>query len=218
MKSPGPGTYNFMVADKSLRINLSAKIGTSTRDSEQKAKQRVCNVPSPNTYNPSFSASKRSEPSFGFGTSVRQPLAPKKNTPGPQYSVPGKIVEGPSFQMGSKCEGQSYVATEQKKTIANPGPGSYAPQFYKTIHQNGSYSIKGRYTLRQALQVPGPGAYTIDASPGKQSTPSVHFGSASQREPLKPSCAPGPGSYHIPSSMANLPGYTGAGSKQFAYI
>lgn len=133
MTAPGPGTYNFMLADKNLRTNLSAKIGTSTRDDELKAKQRVCNAPPPNTYNPSFSASKRSEPSFGFGTSVRQPLAAKKNVPGPQYSLPEKIVEGPAFHMGSKCEGQSYVATEQKKTISNPGPGSYAPQFYKTI-------------------------------------------------------------------------------------
>lgn len=68
------------------------------------------------------------------------------------------------------------------------------------------------------MQVPGPGAYTIGASPAKQNAPSCRFGSASQREPLKPSCAPGPGNYHIPATMANLPGYTGASSKQFAYV
>lgn len=219
MTVPGPGTYDFVSPEKSMRASPSCRIGTSTRDDELKVKQRVQNYPPPNTYNPSFLYSKRSEPSYGFGSSVRQPLAPKKNVPAPSaYNVPERLVEGPRFHMGSKCERQSALAIEAKKTVANPGPGTYAPQFYKTVHKEGSYSIKGRHPIKDTSFAPGPGAYQANDSPAKTRAPNVRFGSAAQREPLKPSVAPGPGNYHIPSTMANLPAYTGARSKDFAHI
>ena len=65
--------------------------------------------------------------------------------------------------------------------------------------------------------MPGPGAYD-SKSPDKNRAPTYAFGTASQREPTKPSVAPGPGGYSVPASIGNLPGYTGARSKDFAYV
>lgn len=120
--------------------------------------------------------------------------------------------------MGLKLDGQSAIATEQKKVKANPGPGAYTPNFYRTVKQDGVYTLKARHPVKEVDRAPGPGAYTAQESPQKTRPPSHKFGSAAQREPLPAPVAPGPGNYHIPAEIANMPGYTGARSKEFGYI
>ena len=66
-------------------------------------------------------------------------------------------------------------------------------------------------------RAPGPGAYKPNDSPLKIA-PSYGFGTASQRQALPPPTAPGPGNYRIPCEIANLPGYTGSKSKDYAYV
>jgi hypothetical protein len=65
--------------------------------------------------------------------------------------------------------------------------------------------------------VPGPGAYNSNESNGKRA-PTFGFGSASQRQKMGPATAPGPGNYHIPCSIGNMPGHTNARPKNFGYI
>jgi hypothetical protein len=46
----------------------SWKLGTSTRDIEDKMNARTCVVPSPVAYSPDFNKSKSTLPKWGFGT------------------------------------------------------------------------------------------------------------------------------------------------------
>jgi hypothetical protein len=64
---PGPGTYSddFKIMFKSVP---SWKVGTSTRDVEDKMNARTCAVPSPVAYSPDFNKSKSTLPKWGFGT------------------------------------------------------------------------------------------------------------------------------------------------------
>lgn len=219
MVSPGPGTYDVK-AEASLLSSPGWKIGTSTRNDTDKQKMRNSNFPPPDTYNPEYTKIKASDPKWGFGSSVRQslvggnPITPSPNT----YSIPARTgFEGPKFQMGLKNDGQSAIATEQKKTRSNPGPGAYTPNFYRTVKQDGIYTLKERHPIKIVDLAPGPGAYNAKKSPEKQQ-PSYRFGTSAQREKTPVSCAPGPGNYKIPSAIANMPAYTAARSKDFGYI
>lgn len=120
--------------------------------------------------------------------------------------------------MGLKNDAQSAISLEQKKTKANPGPGNYSPNFYQTVKKDGVYTLKARHPVKEVDRAPGPGAYSAGESPAKQRATSVKFGTAAQREKQAKPVAPGPGNYHIPAEIANMPGYTGARSKEFGYI
>ena len=67
------------------------------------------------------------------------------------------------------------------------------------------------------MKVPGPGAYETK-SPQKIRAASYVFGSSPQRNSVIVKRSPGPAAYHIPCSIAELPGYTGARSKDFSVI
>lgn len=179
MNSPGPGTYNSK-ADASYLSSPGWKIGTSTRNDTDKQKARNSNFPPPDTYNPEYTKVKSSDPKWGFGSSTRQSLIGNGKTPAPgTYAIPSKTgAEGPAFGMGLKNDGQSAISTEQKKTRCNPGPGTYTPKFYKTVKQDGIYTLKERHPIKVVDRAPGPGAYTAGVSPAKQQAPSYRFGSS----------------------------------------
>ena len=80
-----------------------------------------------------------------------------------------------------------------------------------------AFSMISRPPGEKMKEVPGPGAYE-SMSPEKNRAPTYGFGTASQREPTKASIAPGPGGYSVPVSIGNLPQYTGARSKDYAYV
>lgn len=119
--------------------------------------------------------------------------------------------------MGLKLDNQSSIGIEQKKVAGNPGAGTYNPDYKKTANFHGSYSMKSRPATKEVERVPGPGAYIASLN-NKQRAPAFVFGSSSQRQPLPPASAPGPGNYHIPCGIGNLPAYTGARPKDFGYI
>ena len=77
--------------------------------------------------------------------------------------------------------------------------------------------MKSRPVTKDIQVTPGPGAYSA-LSKEKRRAPSFGFGSSAQRAPLPPPTAPGPGGYNIPCSISLMPSYTGARSKNFAYI
>lgn len=81
--------------------------------------------------------------------------------------------------------------------------------------------MKGRAKTEGSLYVPGPGAYEpTEVSLGrseKKRAARVKFALA-KRDKGSMSDAPGPGTYHIPCSISNMPDYTQARSKAHAYI
>jgi len=60
------------------------KIGTSTRDDEEKLRMKTSNYPPPDSYNPSYKTIKERNLSWSFGRSKRDELlAAGKDTPAP---------------------------------------------------------------------------------------------------------------------------------------
>jgi hypothetical protein len=218
MFSPGPGTYDAK-PEASLQASPGWRLGTSTRHDVDKAKMRTSNFPPPDSYNPNYTKLKKNDPKWGFGSGTRA-MSAKLKTPAPgTYNIPGMIShEGPTFKIGLKLDNQSAIATEQRKVKANPGPGSYQPEFQKTVRKEAAYTLKSRPTNREGDQKPGPGAYAPGEKKEQTRAPTYRFGSSAQRGDLVQSKAPGPGSYHIPSTITNMPAYTGARSKDFGYI
>jgi len=66
-KVPGPGAYSaeFRAMYKSMP---SWRIGTSTRDDQEKIKRRTCNFPPPDCYSPDYMSQKQAVPKWGFGS------------------------------------------------------------------------------------------------------------------------------------------------------
>ena len=55
-------------------------------------------VPGPGNYAPTHQASLSAAPKYGFGSSKRQPLNGKSDTPGPgNYKVPSKVADLPAY-------------------------------------------------------------------------------------------------------------------------
>ena len=81
--SPGPGAYSnkFSV---SIYSSPSWRIGTSTRDDEEKLRMKTSNYPPPDSYNPCYKTVKERNASWSFGRSLRSELATtSKDTPAP---------------------------------------------------------------------------------------------------------------------------------------
>lgn len=121
--------------------------------------RRTCNWPPPNSYDPNFRVSQDMKPTWGFGTSKRGNLTSGKNcAPSMQtYNLPSKVVEHSSWSMGLKLENRSSIGSIKTKFV--PGPGTYQPDFAKSIKKNPEFSMKGRYKTAKRLDVPGPGTY-----------------------------------------------------------
>jgi len=217
MFSPGAGTYqpNYNPAQTA---SPGWRMGTSTRDDQDKSRQRTSNFPPPDSYNPGYKTIKESSPNWSFGKGQRSKLgASNLNVPGAgTYQIPSHAIEGRQNSMGLKLDAQSAIGIEMRKTKGNPGAGTYNADFTKVVKHNGAFSMKGRHIEKPEDKAPGPGAYNLTAK-GK-AAPSYGFGSASQREKQAAATAPGPGGYNVPCSIGNLPGYTGARPKDFSYI
>ncbi len=218
MFAPAPGTYepNY---NPVLTASPGWRMGTSTRNDADKARARTSNFPPPDSYNPHFKTIKEGSPTFSFGKGQRSSLgASTFRTPGAgTYNIPSYAVEGRQNSMGLKLEAQSAIGIEQRKTRGNPGAGTYNADFTKVAKHNGAFSMKARPATKVEDKAPGPGAYNQTKVKGK-AAPAYGFGSASQREKQPPATAPGPGNYHVPCSISNLPSYTGARPKDLGYI
>ena len=92
------------------------------------------------------------------------------------------------------------------KTKFVPGPGTYQPDFAKSVKKYPEFSMKGRYKTAKRLDVPGPGTYDKGLK-DKEAAPQYGFGTSQQRAPVKKTLSPGPGGYKIPSMIADLPTY-----------
>ena len=97
------------------------------------------------------------------------------------YKIPPKSIEGPKFVMGLKLENQSAVGSYQKKVAANPGAGTYNPDYRKVKKHMPAFSMRVKHKGDSAQKVPGPGTYDSNFTPTKSRGPTYGFGSASQR-------------------------------------
>jgi len=87
--------------------------------------------------------------------------------------------------MYTKLFNTSLIGSEFRKTRGKPGPGTYQPDFSKTVKDNGSFSMRSKFTGKDDNGAPGPGAYKAGngASDVKQ-PPSFRFGGGPMREGL----------------------------------
>ena len=106
------------------------------------------NIPAPTAYNPNYSATRSTDPRWGFGTGQRKPLTDGKVcSPSMQsYNIPSKAIEGRQQHMGAKL---SYGGTMSTKASEVPGPGAYDPQVKAALPELPKFSIKGRYAERK---------------------------------------------------------------------
>lgn len=212
--NPGPGQYTPMFS-QAVKSNPGWKIGSSVRGEEERAERRR-NYPPPDSYTPNDPKTKAA--AWGFGTSRRADMGKGNKVPGANHYNVSKSSTGPAYGMGLKLDNQSLIGTKVRMTAMNPGSDNYNPDYTKTKKQLPAFSMKGRHKNADPSKVPGPGAYTTQhGSPMKKAAPSYGFGTASQRGKLQTSVAPGPGVYSVPTSIGNLPNYTGARSGM-AYV
>lgn len=86
--SPGPGAYNSNYR-ASVKSSPGWKIGTSTRDEQERIASRTRNYPPPTTYDPNATAAQNSPAAWGFGTSQRKGMVANGKNPGPgNYELP----------------------------------------------------------------------------------------------------------------------------------
>ncbi|CAD8190527.1 unnamed protein product [Paramecium pentaurelia] len=121
--------------------------------------------------------------SFKIGTSKREGIFQKSNSPGPgDYEIQA-IKESVSYSIG---KGQRQ---DTKRNVL-PGPGSYQPNKPSNAPK---YSIYQRYRQKTDYSGPGPQSYTIGDF---RETKSVIFGQA-RRNSYNKIQIPGPGEYEI---------------------
>ena len=96
---------------------------------EEERDQRRRNYPPPDSYNPNIYASKPKLASWSFGTGQRSNFAKGNINPGPNnYSITERR-DAPAYGMGLKLENQSLIGQNVRKTAANPGSGTYQPDY-----------------------------------------------------------------------------------------
>ena len=164
----------------------------------------------------SFNATKHSSPSYQFGSAIRPRLSEAEPTPGAgAYSIKttilgnvpdSKIHSAPQFSLRSREKfGNPMLRALDAETARQPGPGWYTPKQVNPKDDNApKYSFpKGHFIKDKARLSPGPGAYVIPSSVGKQvlSTKSnnngMGFGQGERPPLLRVHNDVGPGEYGV---------------------
>lgn len=143
----------------------------------EKYKMRVANFPPPDTYNPKIAATKEARASWTFGTGNRSNLAEVSlHTPAPGvYNTEKRQVEGPKTSFKGKLDATSVIGTELRRVRANPGPGTYKPD-YKKINKNGGiFTMRHKLRVNDDNKVPGPGSYASITNKSIRAAPSWSF-------------------------------------------
>ncbi len=148
-----------------------------------------------------------------MGTAKRGFSTLLQSNPGPgSYEQRAKMGEAPKYAMRPK------TAIIMKG--GGPGPGQYNPQTM-TVRLRPPSAVMGRQTrdgefVARTKGMPGPGAYTMQ-SRAMTARPAYSFGTS--KKTSKSDENPGPGSYHLPCTFGNPPGFLMPGrSKEFTYV
>ena len=139
-----------------------------------------------------------------MGTEKRPDIGgnPVKQAPGPgNYAMrSAAFTDKPHFYIGQKLQDQSKMNV--------PGAGTYEPRPKMTQSQGPFFSmglkLKGDLIAPTAKVVPGPGAYTGVAENTQKAAPRYGFGSSKRGEMAKMTGTPGPGSYKLPTKVADV--------------
>lgn len=202
---PGPGNYEFHL--KAMKTAPNYGFGTSVRQDPGRTGTKGV-VTEPGGYNPGTTYTKTSSPNYRFGSDVRKDVARDKNdklVPGPgNYEMKSKAFD-------SKTRGYMGIKISDQSKMVVPGAGTYEPDPSPVKNKASSYSMgaKLKSDLIRSAEVPGPGTYVNSAEKFKQSAPSFGFGSSKRPEMgNKKQNTPGPGSYKVPSKIADVPSYS----------
>ena len=187
--TPGPGAYNPPLARPK---SPNWKIGTSARSEFKQSKD---STPGPGSYSPLLQSHKSAAI---FNRASRESFIPANKNPGPgDYNKETSSSSGPAYTMRPK--------TSEKTLETVPGPGNY--EVTGSIDRTGWTIGKDSRTTfvgNKKNKVPGPGQYEPEPD---QRGPKWVFGTAPKESKRFKKVAPGPGSYNISSSFANLPSY-----------
>lgn len=196
--TPGPGQYNDTLTTK----KSAPKFGMGTSKARADPSKDLLRSPAPNAYSPSRNQTLIKSPSYVMGTGKRRPLSSRNPNPGPgAYSYTDR-VSTPAWGMRGKCKNRDSNDT--------PGPGQYDP-LSQTIKEKApairigtEEKIANDKTTKRI--VPGPGQYDNPKVKIIKASPSYGFGTGSRDKSNKGS-NPGPGHYHIPCKVADVPRY-----------
>lgn len=128
----------------------------------------------------------------------------KLQTPGPgAYTYDSSSTKGTMFPKSKRIE--------LSKSIYAPGPGAYSPSSI-TLKQIPSYTLRAKDLCQKAGlsnykdSIPGPGMYNPLAH---RKANSIGFGKSKRGEVVSKSqiLTPGPGTYTLPSKVAEIPYY-----------
>ena len=219
--NPGPGTYSVAAPADHRSASISGRHPIIDKKE----------VPGPGTYNPAtrldrppaFSVGRgpRSElassvegPGPGqyaareglsrqgvrFGTGPRESEGRKETAPGPgNYAVRTSIGEGPSYSLRGKVKAETVEAV--------PGPGTYR-QDSAAVHERPPQVPFGRESKSdlkdRSVDSTGPGMYY---SPKQPDGIKWSFGQERKGTVVKAE-GPGPGTYELKSTLADLPAYS----------
>ena len=199
--TPGPGQYN----PNSRGYQAGSKIGTSMRSDFTGGKD--ASWPGPGQHNATdWDVRSRQGKGSTFAphgsgkTADRgKDLISNSFAPGPGQYTFGYGQGGPSYSMGVKFN--------DKDDNWQPAPGTYQPDIssIKGDPKAGLFGAGQRSNIAAGKKGPGPGAYNTTNYRGTD--PMSYSIGASKRANDKDKGVPGPGHYHVPYYVADVPRY-----------
>lgn len=158
--------------------------------------------PAPNAYSPSRNSTLIKSPSYKIGTGKRRPLSSRNPNPGPGTYSHASKASTPAWGLRGK--------TNLRGSNNTPGPGQYDPMS-QTVREKAPMfkmgtedKILNDKTTRKI--VPGPGQYDNPKVKLAKASPSYGFGTGIRSGNIKV-VNPGPGHYHIPCKVVDVPRY-----------
>lgn len=213
-QTPGPGNYDTSFLGKSSpKWKMGQKYNMNTKDnypgagtynipdkhdgpmyslSKSSYKNKPNLLPAPSDYNPKKEVTLKSNPSYSMRV---KPISKDKNDiPGPANYDPKNLKGFVGYKFPSEQRGKSRLNT-------NPSPNKYDPTDLNKKHYP-SYSIRGKYELKNKDQFPGPGNY--DTNPKYKPKFAV---SKEERGKSKINPNPGVGQYDL-KDLHNAPKFS----------
>ncbi|CDW89916.1 UNKNOWN [Stylonychia lemnae] len=220
MSQPGPGQYNLNSTQDVLKSNKRIFIGTSSRPGLEN-KESVKFIPGPQ-YLPNLSISRKQSSNWSFSFGSRRNFNRNHQiSPGPgEYNLTSidKIYQLKSNQsnLDNKSQSQLKDKSFDREKPEQLGAIQYLPimeQSHKRhpTHKIGTAKQRQDLAIRGQLESPSPDKYNIqsvfDINQKKKQGVKFTISARKINEIIQRNQSPGPGSYLIPSTVANIPYY-----------
>jgi len=194
--TPGPGQYE----DVNCHKRAAPKYRMGTAVARGKPNKDVVKNPAPNSYDPSRNPTLLKNPTWKMGTDKRRPLSARNQNPGPGNYTISSGKSGPAFGL----RGRNVILNGDK----TPGPGQYQPrpENVRPTSARCKFGSENRRGPKGVKNVPGPGQYNYSKEKLAKASPAYGFGTG-KRSKKNNQGSPGPGSYHIPCKVVEVPRY-----------